>query len=155
MALLGALLWPADAAGRSEGRVAYTKGQTYSAALRYLRVDLGYEVVERDPEAAYLIFLYQPPGRRESTSGAIEIVDHPDAVRILVQLPKLPGYHERVLRDGLLRKLRDEYGTPAVRPRAPARTKNREGSSDQREAASPAFGSLLPAANLPVRKRTE
>src|SRR5690606_25910140 len=36
----------------------YTKAQNYSAALRFLRVDKGYDVVERDAEAAYLIFRY-------------------------------------------------------------------------------------------------
>jgi len=102
---------------RVEAESDYSKGQTYSGALRYLRVDLGYEVVEKDPEAAYLLFRYLPAGQRAATNGSIEIVEHRDRVRLLVQLPQMPRYHETVLRDGLLRKLRDEYGEPA--PRAP------------------------------------
>jgi hypothetical protein len=40
------------------------------------------------------------------------VVETGDQVRLFVQIPKMPEYHERVLRDGLLRKLRDEYGAP-------------------------------------------
>jgi len=107
------------AAARVEARTDYTKGQTYSAALRYLRVDLGYEVVERDADAAYLIFKYSPPGRHTTTNGSIEIVESADHVRLLVQLPRMPSYHETVLRDGLLEKLRREYGAPPHPKRKP------------------------------------
>lgn len=107
-----------DAAARAEAEARYSKAQTYSAALRYLRVDLGYEVLEKDPDAAYLLFKYQVPGQSQQTSmGAIEIVDASEAVRIFVKLAKMPEYHERVLRDGLLKKLRDEYGAPPPPPR--------------------------------------
>lgn len=116
---LGALVATGSAQGSTEARSGYTKRQTYSAALRYLRVDLGYEVVEKDPDAAYLIFRYQPPGRRQTTSGSIEIVESRDEVKLLVQLPQMPSYHETVLRDGLLRKLRSEYGDPPRTKRQP------------------------------------
>ena len=109
----------APAAARVEARTDYTKVQTYSAALRYLRVDLGYEIVERDADAAYLIFKYSPPGRHSTTNGSIEIVESSDHVRVLVQLPQMPSYHETVLRDGLLDKLRREYGAPPHPKRKP------------------------------------
>jgi hypothetical protein len=32
----------------------------------------------------------------------------------------MPEYHERVLRDGLLKKLRDEYGVPPQTAKKPA-----------------------------------
>ncbi len=32
----------------------------------------------------------------------------------------MPEYHERVLRDGLVRKLHDEYGVPPRMPAPPA-----------------------------------
>ena len=114
--LLAGLLRAGGAAARVEARSDYTKTQTFSAALRYLRVDLGYEVVEKDPDAAYLMFRYLVPGRRgEATSGNIEIVDTKGDVKLYIQLPQMPEYHERLLRDGLLKKLRDEYGAPAAR----------------------------------------
>jgi hypothetical protein len=124
--LFGALvvamvLFGLPAGARVEAESGYTKAQTYSGALRYLRVDLGYEVLEKDPEAAYLVFRYLPPGQPKSSStGTLEVVDRGDGVRLFVRLPSMPEYHEAVLRDGLLKKLRDEYGVPAPK-KAPAK----------------------------------
>jgi hypothetical protein len=109
---LATLFWAAGASAEADAKSAYSKGQTYSAALRYLRVDLGYEIVEKDPDAAYLLFRYTPTGRREPTNGSIEVVETRTEVRVVVQLPQLPHYHETMLRDGLLAKLRKEYGEP-------------------------------------------
>jgi hypothetical protein len=112
-----ALLDARSATARVGGESEYTKAQTYSGALRYLRVDLGYEVIERDPEAAYLIFRYQLPGQKKATAtGSVEVVEADGHVRLFVQIPTMPEYHERVLRDGLVRKLHDEYGEPARKP---------------------------------------
>jgi hypothetical protein len=119
------LLVAGGAEARSEAEARYSKAQTFSAALRYLRVDLDYEVVEKDPEAAYLIFKYAPPGQRQSSNGTMEIVASEDRVRIYVKLPKMPEYHERVLRDGLLRKLREEYGEPPSQRPKPAPPEDR------------------------------
>jgi hypothetical protein len=106
-----------SAAARVDGSSSYSKAQTYSGALRYVRVDLGYEVVEKDPEAAYLIFKYTAPGSKEGVTGTLEVVEASGNVRLFVSLPRLPEYQERVFRDGLLKKLRDEYGpAPAKKP---------------------------------------
>lgn len=109
------------AAARVDGTSSYTKAQTYSGALRYVRVDLGYEVLEKDPEAAYLIFKYTPPGSAKShtVTGTLEVVEAGGGVRVFVSLPRMPEYHERVFRDGLLKKLKDEYGAPPA-PKKPA-----------------------------------
>jgi hypothetical protein len=119
---LAAALLAGGAEARVEAESEYTKAQTYSGALRYLRVDLGYEVVEKDPDAAYLIFRYAVPGQnKRSTNGTIEVVETRGRVKLLVQIAEMPEYHERVLRDGLLKKLRGEYGAPpkkADRPEA-------------------------------------
>ena len=91
----------------------YSLSQTYSAALRLLRVDNGYTVTERDPEAAYIMFDYSSPesGTRV-TPGAIEMVPRGDAVMVVVKLPQMPRYHEDVLLNALKRKLESEYGEP-------------------------------------------
>ena len=103
---------PADA--RVDASSPYTKAQTYSGALRYVRVGLGYEIVEKDPDAAYLIFKYTAPGgnKDSSVTGTLEVVEAGGGVRLFVNLPRMPEYHERLFRDGLLKKLRDEYGAP-------------------------------------------
>src|SRR5262245_20113483 len=88
--LAAALSVAGGAAARVEGRSDYSKAQTYSAALRYVRVDLGYEVVEKDPDAAYLLFRYLPPGRRsDPSSGNIVIVETKGEVKLYVQLPQM------------------------------------------------------------------
>ena len=111
--------------GGAEARVevdsGYTKKQTYNGALRYLRVDLGYEVTEKDAEAAYLLFRYEPPSTKRKSHGSIEIVEQRDHVKVLVRLPQMPRYHEQVLSDGLMKKLREEYGEPPKKRRAPER----------------------------------
>ena len=126
--LLGALiLCSHTATARVGGACEYSKAQTYSGALRYLRVDLGYEVTERDPDAAYLIFRYQLPGQGKATAtGTVEIVDADGHVKLFVQIPTMPEYHERVLRDGLVRKLHDEYGEPPPPHKSPPTEKKPE-----------------------------
>jgi hypothetical protein len=99
---------------RVDGSSSYTKAQTYSGALRYVRVDMGYEVVEKDPDAAYLIFKYAAPGGAKNAlvTGTLEVVEAAGGVKLFVNLPRMPEYYERVFRDGVLKKLRDEYGAP-------------------------------------------
>jgi len=126
-----AILLPAIAAdARVDGASVYSKAQTYSGALRYLRVDLGYEVVEKDPDAAYLIFKYTAPGgsKNSAVTGTLEVIESTGGVRLFVNLPRMPEYYERVFRDGLMKKLKDEYGAPppvAKKPveKAPAEKK--------------------------------
>ena len=84
----------------------------YCTVLRHL----GYEVIEKDPDAAYLIFRYATPGQpKDLSTGTVEIVATDTRVKLYVQIPRMPEYHERVLRDGLLKKLREEYGVPPPR----------------------------------------
>jgi hypothetical protein len=111
LALAPAVEGPAWA--RSEAEVAYTREQTFSAALRYLRVDLAYEVTERDPNAAYLLFNFSDPAlQKKAGHGSIEMVQRDKTVRVFVNLPELPSYREELLQRGLLDKLRTEYGEP-------------------------------------------
>jgi hypothetical protein len=102
---------------KSETLCDYSLAQIYSAALRYLRVDKGFEVVEKDPSAAYLLFRYLPPGSPpRPCDGSIELVQLGGRVKLQVRLPTMPAYHEQLLRDELLRKMRDEYGDPPPKP---------------------------------------
>jgi hypothetical protein len=109
----------------------YTKVQTYSAALRYLRVDLAYEVTEKDPDAAYLLFRFVPEGRKAATNGSIEIVEREDRVRVFVRLPEMPRYREEVMSDGLQRKLREEYGDPPRREPPPEKKPDKDKDEDK------------------------
>lgn len=116
----------ASAEARVDGSSGYSKAQTYSGALRYVRVDLGYEVVEKDSDAAYLIFKYTMPGQTKANAvtGTLEVIEADGRVRVFVSLPRMPEYHERMFRDGLLKKLREEYGPPPVAPKKPEKAPN-------------------------------
>jgi len=122
------------ALARTETEVGYTREQTFSAALRYLRVDLAYDVTEKDPDAAYLLFSFSDPElQRKSGHGSIEMVRRDNTVRIFVNLPELPSYREELLKRGLLEKLRTEYGEPPApspaEPREPKKPAKPDGSS--------------------------
>src|SRR3954470_21618994 len=114
LAAMAAMSTVAVADARVDSASGYSKAQTYSGALRYVRVDLGYEVVEKDPDAAYLIFKYTAPGSSKSgaVTGTLEVIESNGGVRLFVNLPRMPEYYERMFRDSLLKKLRDEYGAP-------------------------------------------
>jgi hypothetical protein len=114
------LFWSSNAPCRAEGESPYTLAQTFGAALRMLRVDLGLEVTEKDANAAYLLFRYQlVEDPKRAVPGAIELIELPNQVKILVKIPQLPESHERLLRDRLTRKLHEEFGAPPKRPDAP------------------------------------
>lgn len=139
--LLAALaLLPLNAQARVTAESHYTKAQNYSAALRFLRVDKGFEVVEKDADAAYLIFRYPTPERKDQTvTGTIEVVELDDAVTLIVKLPQMPEYHERLLSDQLMRKLRDEYGSPSPRRhKAPTKKPKKKSGTDSETPAPPA-----------------
>ena len=131
--MLLVLTAPGSAGASVETRSDYTKLQTYNAALRYLRVDLNYQVTEKDSQAAYLLFHFVPEGRKKETNGAIEIVERQDNVRVYVRLPELPHYQEEMLSDGLFRKLRDEYGDPPRHEDPPAKDRKDRDRKDRNE----------------------
>jgi hypothetical protein len=109
-----------DADAKASFDSPYTLEQTYNAALRLVRVDMGLKITERDPAAAYVLFDYKTPenGQRP-VPGSIEMVPTGHAVKVVVQLSQMPRYHEQVLADSFEKKLRDEYGDPPP-PRDPS-----------------------------------
>ena len=79
-------------------------------------------MTEKDAEAAYLLFSFSAPELNQKTArGSIEVVQRERTVRLFVNLPQLPSYHEEVLKRGLIEKLRVEYGEPpaVAEPRKP------------------------------------
>ena len=115
-AILASTIGQRFASAKASFESPYTLTQTYNAALRLVRVDLGLAVTERDPTAAYILFDYKSPesGRR-TAPGSIEMLESGRAVKVVVQLGQMPRYHEQVISDALAKKLRDEYGEPVPR----------------------------------------
>lgn len=116
-AAVGALvvLTPASpASAKSAYDSAYGFDRTWNAGLRLVRVDLGLKVTEKDDTNGYLLFDYKSPeSGQKPVPGSMEFIKGKDgAVRVVVQIAQMPGYHEQVLVDNLQRKLRTEYGDP-------------------------------------------
>lgn len=138
VALVAALaVSPGPAEARAENDFAYPPGQVWNAALRMLRVDLGYEIQEKDEDAGYVLFTYDDSGRK--SPGSMELVKvggDGRPTKIVFQLRDMPRYHELNLLDRLGRKLREEYGDPP-RPRPPAKAPPDAGPPARRPDAGP------------------
>ena len=120
--LMLAALAPARAEARLSEEYTYTYEQTWRAAIRMVAVDMRFPIQERDPEIGYLLFSYRDHGR--DYHGSIELVRATGAhdtpiVRVVVQVPQMPSYVERMILDRLGRKLLDDHGQPRPRRRAP------------------------------------
>jgi hypothetical protein len=99
----------------------YGYERTWNAAMRLIRVDNGWKVVEKDESSGYLLFEYRSPESARPSPGSFELVRgrEGNTVNVLVQLPQMPHYHEQLLLDSLAAKMRREYGDPPVTRPAP------------------------------------
>lgn len=93
----------------------YTYDQTWNTALRLVRVDLGFKIIERDDKAGYILFEYLDKGT--TSSASLELLRGEATVRVVCQIPKFPSYHEAVVLDRLSRKLKEEHGAPPEKPK--------------------------------------
>jgi hypothetical protein len=106
---------PAGAEASLESPYGYER--TWNAALRLVRVDNAWSVVEKDPSSGYILFEYRSPENTKPTPGSLELVrGREPAVSVLARLPQMPRYHEQAILDALGAKMRREYGDP---PRPP------------------------------------
>lgn len=137
VALSVVLLGTQSASARSQRNLSYRADQTWTSAVRLLRVDLGFELLERDADAHYVLFRYNDG---EATHpGSIEIVERPmdsgiTGVTVIVSIPAMPTYVELNLIDRLERKLRDEVGPPIQPPRPVISTGHRPAERQDEEA---------------------
>lgn len=115
------------ASAKSAYESAYGFERTWNAGMRLVRVDLGLKISEKDEGAGYLLFDYKSPeSGNKPVPGSMEFIRSKEtgAVRVVVQIPQMPGYHEQVVVDQLARKLRNEYGDPPKKPPTPAPPKD-------------------------------
>ena len=118
---------PAEA--KTERTVSYTFEQVWSTAIRHLRVEEGFTIVEKDPDVGYVVF--QVREEKKVFSGALELVrqkeDGRAAVRLVLRIGDRPAYMEAGVLDRMLNKLRQEHGEPAPPPeQPPAKKKPKE-----------------------------
>jgi len=99
----------------------------WPTAVRVLRVDRGYTIVDRDPEAGFVLFdfpLSQNGGPEDRIGrGSVEIFATKDAsgrpsASVQITTDGGPVHLPHALLDALAEKLRRERGQPAAPPRA-------------------------------------
>lgn len=117
--LVFALLLSASTAfARAEKTLAYTRDAAWPAAVRFIRVDEGLKIVEKDGEAGYVLFELKEEGKtfRGSLEVMTVVVDGRTLVKFVTQIEDRPSYQEIAMLQRLERKLRSELGAPAPPP---------------------------------------
>lgn len=121
---------------RSTVDQAYPPEPVWSAAVRFLRVDMRFPVLEKDKEAGYILFDYIQDTKVYKASVELMALDDGSGrpgSRLIVTIPELPRHVEAVLLDKLMRKLKEELGAPPPPPRIKAEPKGRRGDETKVE----------------------
>jgi len=107
---------------KSHVEVPYSLKEVYSTAARFVRVDRGCQITDRDPDAAFVTFECKDDDRVKR--GALELIavqvqGQPGrSVRVQLSLGDDPHYMELRFLELFERKLRLELGNPpAVEPK--------------------------------------
>jgi len=148
LAAVGVGLVPGVAAAKSASGLPYATGDVWAAAVRYLRVDRGFPIREKDEKAGYVLFDYADGGK--TFRASLELVALADddgraSTQVVINVPDLPRRYEMLLLGELGAKVRQERG-PAPAPKAkPAPAE----PARDREPARP-DGGLPRAPTIPV-----
>jgi hypothetical protein len=123
---LPALIAPSVVAARASSALPYPLPETFSTAVRFIRVDRGCQVTDKDPDAAFVTFTCEEEGS-SSRRGSLELyptdANGQPAVRVQVTLGDESHGTELRFLELLERKLKEERGTPVPvpgkKPKAP------------------------------------
>lgn len=116
--VLGLLLATGSADARSEKTLAYPREPAWATAVRFIRINAGFKVIEKDAEAGYVLFELHE--EKKTFRGSLELIDvvkdGRKVVRFVLTIEDRPQWVEIALLTKLERKLRAELGTPAPEP---------------------------------------
>jgi len=119
-AVLGAVMLVSSAAqAKSASALPYPTGDVWAAAVRYLRVDRGFAIREKDEKAGYVLFDYAESGKAFHASLELVALTEDDgraSTEVVITMPDLPRRYEMLLLGELGAKVREERG-PARAPR--------------------------------------
>ena len=114
---------PSFAVARTERTFGYSASSVFGTAVRFLRVNEGVSIVEKDADAGYILF-DMVDGKRHFR-GSVEVLpaakEGANSVRFVIQIADQPSYIEMAMMERLERKLRDELGAP-ISAAPPSRT---------------------------------
>ena len=113
-------LAPSAAWSRTIAIAPYPITSVWPAAVRFLRVDRGFPVREKDESASYVLFDYTDGPK--PCKGSLELIVATDpegreATRIAISIPDMPRRYEQMLLDKFVAKLHEDQGPPAPPPR--------------------------------------
>lgn len=120
LAMAAAAWWAGPAQARTMEVVSYPIADVWPTSIRFLRVDRGFPVREKDESSGYVLFDYTDgPKVSKASLELIHTVDPEgrEATRIAVSIPDLPKRYEQMLIDKLSGKLREDHGPPAPPPK--------------------------------------
>lgn len=94
----------------------YPIEHVWPTAVRYLRVDRGYTIVDRDPESGYILFDFQLSGGTVG-HGAVELFSSSDprgrpGAHVHVSTDAGPAHLPFTLLEGIAKKIKSERGPP-------------------------------------------
>ena len=116
----------APAFARSERTEPFDAARVFPAAVRFLRIDAGVKIVEKDADSGYVLFDLDED--KHTFRGALELVkttvDGRESVRLVLRIEDRPEYEEQMLLEKLDVNLRHELG----HPKEPVKKKNETGS---------------------------
>ena len=113
-----AVIFAAPAAhARAASDLPYTVADAFSTALRFVRIDRGCKITDKDGESAFVTF--ECVEDEKTRRGSLEIFKSGGGVRVQVTLGDDPHYLELRFLELYERKLRDERGTPPPVTRRP------------------------------------
>ena len=106
-----------NAHARAQSDLPYGLSETFSTALRFVAVDRGCKIVDKDADAAFVSFECSDDGKVKR--GSLELIKVAAGVRTQVTLGDDTHGMELRWLELFERKLRDERGTPAPPPPSP------------------------------------
>jgi hypothetical protein len=111
---------PATALLAQKRVLSYPFDAVWPSAIRYLRIDRGYTIAERDAEAGFILFSF-PVTPDRTGSGSLEVLRTVDAagrpsVELRAATSAGPSHLPHTLLDGIAAKVRAERGQPAPPP---------------------------------------
>ncbi len=104
---------------RSVAELPYPVVDVWPSAVRFLRIDRGFPIREKDESSGYILFDFVDGDKKYG--GSLELIrttngDGRDETRAALSLPALPRHFETMLLDKLGAKVKDDRGSPAPPP---------------------------------------
>jgi hypothetical protein len=142
--VLTGILAASDAQAKSTRKVSHAYDRVWPTAVRFLRIDEGLKIVEKDADTGYVLFELADEGKR--FTGSVEVIrrqdeSERDAVELVVRIKDRPSYMEHAILDRMLLKIREELGRPKPPSRKkapPKKEESKDGDKPKDEAASAA-----------------